>query len=85
MWVLGRIALTSGRNIYFGDACKDNGKAVLSLVSYLQSTPLHRNGVDSMRFDMMVAFSNFTGYTGKPKGADGYEAIRPAGQDEQAL
>ena len=37
-----------------------------------------------MRFDMMVAFSNFTGYTVKPKGADGYEAIRPTGQDEQA-
>ena len=37
-----------------------------------------------MRFDMMVAFSNFTDYTGKPRGADGYEAIRPTGQDEQA-
>ena len=38
-----------------------------------------------MRFDLVVASSDFTGYTGKPKGADGYEAIRPAGQDEQAL
>jgi hypothetical protein len=33
---------------------------------------------------IIVAFSYFTGYTGKPKGADGYEAIRPTGQDEQA-
>ena len=37
-----------------------------------------------MRFDLVVASSDFTGYTGKPKGADGYEAIRPQGQDEQA-
>ena len=36
-----------------------------------------------MRFDLVVASSDFTGYTGKPKGADGYEAIRPPGQDEQ--
>ena len=37
-----------------------------------------------MRFEIVVASSDFTGYTGKPKGADGYEAIRPTGQDEQA-
>ena len=37
-----------------------------------------------MTFDIAVAFSDSTGYTGKPKGADGYEAIRPTGQDEQA-
>lgn len=36
-----------------------------------------------MRFDMVVAFSDSAGYTGKTKGADGYEAIRPTGQDEQ--
>ena len=36
-----------------------------------------------MRFDLVVASSDFTGYTGKPKGADEYEAIRPSGQDEQ--
>jgi hypothetical protein len=35
-----------------------------------------------MRFDMVVAFSDSASYTGKPKGADGYEAIRPTGQDE---
>ena len=32
---------------------------------------------------MVVAFSDSAGYTGKPKGADEYEAIRPTGQDEQ--
>ena len=37
-----------------------------------------------MRFEIVVASTDFTGYTGKPKGADGYEAIRPPGQDEQA-
>ena len=36
-----------------------------------------------MRYDIVVAFSDFTGYTGKPKGVDEDETICPARQDKQ--